>query len=81
MLLADHTAATPDENLALDEALLLAAEGGGDEVLRFWELPQYAVVLGAGGVLADDVDEAACTRPAACRCTAVVAAAAPTSSS
>lgn len=60
MLLVDHTAATPDENLALDEALLLAAEDGGDEVLRFWELPTYAVVLGAGGVLADDVDEAAC---------------------
>ncbi len=60
MLLADHTAATPDENLALDEAILLAAEDGGGEMLRLWELPHDAVVLGAGGVLADDVDEAAC---------------------
>ena len=49
------------ENLALDEALLLRAEAGdGDEVLRFWEWHSPAVILGAGGRLAEDVDEAAC---------------------
>lgn len=48
-------------NLALDEALLLQAEaGGGPEILRFWEWPQPAVVLGAGCRLAEDVHEAAC---------------------
>jgi lipoate-protein ligase A len=49
------------DNLALDEALLLDAEerpAGG--VLRLWEWPRPAVVLGAGGRLALDVDEAAC---------------------
>ncbi len=57
----DLTLPTAAENLALDEALLLEAEAGrGGEVLRLWEWPHYAVVLGAGCVLADDVDEAAC---------------------
>ncbi len=57
----DLTLPTAAENLALDEALLLEAEAGrGGEVLRLWEWPRYAVVLGAGCVLADDVDEAAC---------------------
>jgi lipoate-protein ligase A len=57
----DLTLPTLAENLALDEALLLEAEAGtGGEVLRLWEWPAYAVVLGAGGVLADDVDETAC---------------------
>jgi lipoate-protein ligase A len=49
------------ENLALDEALLLEAEGGaGAEVLRCWEWPRPAVVLGSGCVIADDVVEDAC---------------------
>lgn len=48
------------ENLALDEALLLDAEAGGPEVLRVWHWPTSAVVLGAGGRIADDVDEPAC---------------------
>jgi lipoate-protein ligase A len=49
------------ENLALDEALLLGAESGlNGEVLRFWEWPAAAVVLGAGGRLEADVDEDAC---------------------
>jgi lipoate-protein ligase A len=57
------TLPTLAENLALDEALLLAAESGtGGEVLRLWEWPAPAVVLGAAGKLADDVDEAACAR-------------------
>jgi lipoate-protein ligase A len=59
--LVDHTAATLNENLALDEALLLGAEAGtGGEVLRFWEWPALAVVLGAGGSIRIDVNEQAC---------------------
>lgn len=57
----DVTLPSPAENLALDEALLLAAESGdGGEVLRFWEWSTPAVVLGSGGRIADDVDESAC---------------------
>lgn len=48
------------DNLALDEALLLEAEAGGPELLRVWTWPRPAVVLGAGGKVADDVDEPAC---------------------
>jgi lipoate-protein ligase A len=55
------SSSNPTENLALDEALLLAAEDGqGSEVLRVWESPRYAVVLGAGGSVAIDVNVAAC---------------------
>jgi lipoate-protein ligase A len=54
---------TLPENLALDEALLLEAEEGrSDEVLRFWQWPGNSVVLGAGGVMTDDVDTDACRR-------------------
>lgn len=61
MDLLDLTLPTPAENIALDEALLLAAESGdGGEVLRLWEWPMAAVVLGSGSRLADDVDETAC---------------------
>jgi lipoate-protein ligase A len=57
----DLTLPTAAANLALDEALLIAAEeAGAREVLRFWELPAPAVVLGAGGSVAIDVNEAAC---------------------
>lgn len=56
----DLTLASLDENLALDEALLLQAEEGGPELLRFWEWPSYAVVLGANGQIAVDVNELAC---------------------
>jgi lipoate-protein ligase A len=59
--LLDHTAATADENLALDEAMLLAAEAGeSGEVLRFWEWPRLAVVLGAGGSVRIDVNQPTC---------------------
>ena len=58
----DLTLPSLTENVALDEALLLAAESGdGGEMLRFWEWPGPAVVLGSGARFADDVDEAACT--------------------
>jgi lipoate-protein ligase A len=61
MWFLDLTMPTPVENLALDEALLLEAEDGrGGEVLRLWEWPEPAVILGAGCRLAEDVDEAAC---------------------
>ena len=58
----DLTLPSAAENLALDEALLLEAEAGrGGEVLRLWEMSSPAVVLGAGCVLREDVNEAACT--------------------
>jgi lipoate-protein ligase A len=61
MQLLDLTLPTPAENLALDEALLLAAEDGtGGEVLRLWESPAYAVVVGSGGSIRHDVNEPAC---------------------
>lgn len=48
MLLLDLTLPTPAENLALDEALLEDAEAdrGPSSVLRLWESPQMAVILG-----------------------------------
>jgi lipoate---protein ligase len=59
----DLSLPTLEENLALDEALLLAAEAqAGGEVLRLWRWPQPAVVLGAGGVVGNDVLESACVR-------------------
>jgi lipoate-protein ligase A len=61
MWLLDLTLPTLEDNLALDEALLLEAEAGrAGEVLRLWEWPAPAVVLGAAGRLAEEVDEAAC---------------------
>jgi lipoate---protein ligase len=52
---------SPAENLALDEALLHAAEQDqGGEILRIWESNVACVVLGAGSAVAADVDEAAC---------------------
>jgi lipoate---protein ligase len=57
----DLTLPTPEENLALDEALLLRAESGqGGEALRLWEWPSPVVVLGSACRLAEDVDEPAC---------------------
>ena len=61
MRFLDLTLPTAAANLALDEALLLRAEAGvGGEVLRVWEWPRPAVVLGSGCRLADDVHDAAC---------------------
>jgi lipoate-protein ligase A len=56
----DLTLPTLAENLALDEALLLDAEAGGPEVLRLWQWPSYAVILGAGGRITDDVHAERC---------------------
>jgi lipoate-protein ligase A len=59
----DLTLETAAADLALDEALLLEAEAGhSGEVLRVWEQPQLAVILGSGCKLGEDVKEAACER-------------------
>jgi lipoate-protein ligase A len=63
MHLLPLTLPTLPDNLALDEALLLEAEEGrGGELLRLWEWLGPAVVLGAAGRLAEDVDEDTCRR-------------------
>jgi lipoate-protein ligase A len=57
----DMTLPTPESNLAVDEALLLEAEAGrSGEVLRLWELREYAVVLGSAGQISREVNEGAC---------------------
>ena len=66
--LLDLTLPTPEENLALDEALLNEAEEGdraGEatrELLRLWESPVPFVVAGSTGRLADEVHREACRR-------------------
>lgn len=61
MRLLDLTTATPATDLALDEALLIAAEEQhGGEVLRLWELATPAVIVGSGGSVGIDVNAAAC---------------------
>ena len=62
MILLDTNVTAPEENLALDEALLYEAESGGAEYLRFWESPAYFVVLGAGCPVNDDVETHQCHR-------------------
>ena len=62
MQLLDLTLPTPAENVALDEALLDAAEAGelpGD-VLRLWESPQPIVVVGRSSRVAEEVRLDAC---------------------
>lgn len=58
------TLESPAANLALDEALLLAAEAGELEggVLRIWESPEYAVVLGRSSKASVEVRREACRR-------------------
>ncbi len=57
----DRTLPGIDANLALDEALLQGAEDGrGGPVLRLWELPDFAVVLGASGRFRDEVRVESC---------------------
>lgn len=64
MELLDLTLPTPAENLALDEALLDRADTTADEtdVLRLWESPQYAVVVGRGSRVSEEVEYAYCAR-------------------
>lgn len=61
MIWFEHTADDLATNLAIDESLLLLAEEtDAFECLRFWEWPQHAVVLGAGGSVEIDVHRQAC---------------------
>lgn len=73
MLLLDYNAQTPEENLALDEALLLEVESaiGGNPnskmahgVLRFWESQRHFVVLGRSNKAEIEVNMAACKNDA-----------------
>jgi lipoate-protein ligase A len=55
----DLTLATPEENLAADEALLDVCEAGGpatEGVLRLWEPAQYFVVVGYANEVAREVN-------------------------
>ena len=57
----DFTYPTAAENLAADEALLDWAEAGqGGEMLRFWEPPEWFVVVGYANTIAREVNLAAC---------------------
>jgi len=61
MKVLDLTLPTPAENLACDEALLdWREENGGDDILRFWESPEYFVVVGYANKVATEVNVAAC---------------------
>lgn len=62
MKLLDLTLDTPAENLALDEALLEAAEQSEQprEVLRLWESQSSMVVLGRSSRAAEEVEQAKC---------------------
>ena len=62
MHLFDLTLATPEENLALDEALLEEAEAaaGPLEFLRIWESPEPFVVLGRSSQAAREANLGYC---------------------
>jgi len=75
MRLLDLTLPTAAENLAVEEALLDAAEaGGGGETLRLWEPLTPFVVVGYANQTATEVNLPAC---GASRFSAAVPAAAP----
>jgi len=61
MKVLNLTLPTPAENLACDEALLDAAEAGqSGEALRFWESPEYFVVVGYANKVTTEVNVTAC---------------------
>jgi len=62
MKLVDKTFTAAEENIAFDEALLLAAERDGDEggFLRIWEPTEWFVVIGRGSSLENEVDLERC---------------------
>ena len=62
MQLLEVSLASGAENVALDEALLEEAEEGrrDQELLRLWELPHLAVILGRSSRLAEEVRVAVC---------------------
>jgi len=56
MKILDHTFDTPKMNLSCDEALLdLCEEADGEEVLRFWESPDFFTVLGYSNVWKEEI--------------------------
>ena len=62
MRLLDLTLPTPEENLALDEALLEenAVSGGPQETLRLWEPDRPLVVIGRASRIAAEVRQDLC---------------------
>ena len=56
----DYSWAEPALNLVCDEALLLEAEAGGEETLRFWEPQSRFVVLGHASRVEDEISLDAC---------------------
>ena len=58
----DITFPTPQHNLACDEALVHWCEGSSssDEILRFWQPPDYFVVLGHSSKIDSDIDVPSC---------------------
>lgn len=74
MRLLDLSFDTPEENLAMDEAVLEAVEAGrAPATLRFWECPGRFVVIGSAQTLAKEVREECCAAdgvPVLRRCTA-----------
>lgn len=57
MILKDISLQSPQENILFDDVLLhLAEQGQQGEALRFWESPEYFVVLGRIGKERDDVN-------------------------
>lgn len=60
MKLLDLTLNRPEENLALDEALLDACEESGEETLRFWESETHFVVLGYSNKIDEEAHRDAC---------------------
>ena len=63
MQLLDYSAPSPEENLAVDEALLEAAEAGHNPpTLRFWESSRYFVALGYSNRAAIECDVSECAR-------------------
>ena len=74
MRLLDLSFDTPEENLAMDEAILEAVEAGhSPATLRFWECPRRFVVIGSAQTLAREVQEEHCAAdgvPVLRRCTA-----------
>ena len=64
MRLLNHSMPTPEENLALDEALLQLGEEEGVASLRFWEPAAVFVVLGYTNRAASEVHLQECRRRA-----------------
>lgn len=62
MRLLNHSMPTPEENLALDEALFQLGEEEGVASLRFWEPAAAFVVLGYTNRAASEVDLQECRR-------------------